>query len=150
MSTFDRPRRWRSHSPARTRAIGRAIAQRLERGDVVALFGELGSGKTTLVRGLALGLGVAPEEPVSSPTFVLLQVYHGRLVLYHLDLYRLSSPQELFGIGIEELLSPDGVTVIEWADRAERMLPATVIRIDLRTVGPRVREIALRQRNAQG
>ncbi|RME95845.1 MAG: tRNA (adenosine(37)-N6)-threonylcarbamoyltransferase complex ATPase subunit type 1 TsaE [Verrucomicrobia bacterium] len=106
-----------SNSPAETEAIGRRWGEEAVRGMVFALTGDLGAGKTQLVRGLAAGLG-SPAR-VSSPTFVLVHEYGGgRLPLFHLDLYRLSSPAEVIDAGLAEyLLDPDGVTVVEWAER---------------------------------
>ena len=102
-------------SEAETAAAGAQLAASLQRGDVVLLYGELGAGKTAFTRGLAEGLGVRGEE-VSSPTFPLVQEYHGRLPLYHVDLYRLTE-REVDDLGLEELVIGDGVVVIEWAER---------------------------------
>jgi len=106
-----------SHSPSETEALGEAWGREAQYGDVIALDGELGAGKTQLVRGLARGLGCAGR--VHSPTFALLNEYGGgRLRLFHLDLYRLNSPAEIITAGLEEFLTrPDGVTVVEWASR---------------------------------
>ena len=98
-----------------TSAEGERLAARLGAGDVVLLFGDLGAGKTAFVRGMAQGLGASPEE-VSSPTFTLVQEYHGRVTLYHVDLYRLDPP-EIDDLGLEELVCGDGIVAIEWADR---------------------------------
>ena len=102
-------------SEAETAAVGAQLAESLQPGDVVLLFGELGAGKTAFTRGLAQGLGVEPDE-VSSPTFTLIQEYRGRLTLYHVDLYRLAEA-EVDDLGLEELVVSDGVVVIEWAER---------------------------------
>jgi tRNA threonylcarbamoyladenosine biosynthesis protein TsaE len=106
-----------SHSPEETLALGEAWGRAARRGDVFALSGDLGAGKTQLVKGIALGLGSAAR--VHSPTFTLLNQYDGgRLPLFHLDLYRLNSPQQVIGAGLEPYLAdPDGVTVVEWAER---------------------------------
>lgn len=110
----------RSGSPAETEALAAGLARYLAAGDVLCLHGELGTGKTCFVRGLARGLGVA--RPVTSPSFVLAHEYRGRLPLYHLDLYRLRGPEEAFDLE-EYLHAGDGVVAVEWADRAEGMLP---------------------------
>ena len=108
-----------THSEDETAAAGRKLAQRLAAGDVVLLSGDLGAGKTAFVRGMAEGLGVDPAE-VSSPTFTLIQEYAGgRLPLYHVDLYRLSSI-EVGDLGLDDLTMEGGVTAIEWPDRLPR------------------------------
>ena len=105
-----------SHSPAETEALGEQWGVAAHRGLVLALTGDLGAGKTQLVKGLARGLGVTAR--VHSPTFTLVNEYGGgRLRLFHLDLYRLETPEQIHGAGIEEFLQPDGVAVIEWAER---------------------------------
>jgi tRNA threonylcarbamoyladenosine biosynthesis protein TsaE len=105
-----------SHSPADTLAIGEAWGRIVPRGLVIGLCGDLGAGKTQLVKGLARGLGIATR--VLSPTFALVNVYPGgRLPLFHLDLYRLDTPEQVQAAGLEEYLYPGGVTVIEWAER---------------------------------
>lgn len=107
-----------SHSPAETEALGEEWGRTAQRGLVIALSGDLGAGKTQLVRGLARGLGVTTR--VHSPTFTLVNEYSGgRLKLFHLDLYRLETPDQIHSAGIEEFLQPDGVAVIEWAERLE-------------------------------
>ena len=107
-----------SHSPVETEAIGEKIGRAAERGIVLALSGDLGAGKTQFVKGLARGLRVTAR--VHSPTFTLVNEYGGgRLKLFHLDLYRLETPAQILSAGIEEFLSPDGVAVIEWAERLE-------------------------------
>lgn len=117
METFE------TNSPEQTVELGRALSERFVVGDCVALIGSLGAGKTALVRGMALGLGLDDERMVSSPTFVLVQEYPGRVPIYHVDLYRLSDPAaELPDLGFDEMLS-NGVVLVEWADRAQGALP---------------------------
>lgn len=107
-----------SHSPAETESLGEQWGRAATRGLVIALSGDLGAGKTQLVRGLARGLGVATR--VHSPTFTLVNEYGGgRLKLFHLDLYRLETAEQIHSAGIDEFLQPDGVAVIEWAERLE-------------------------------
>lgn len=107
-----------SHSPTETEALGEQFGRAAQNGWVIALSGDLGVGKTQFVKGLARGLGISAR--VHSPTFTLVAEYTGgRLTLFHLDLYRLETPEEIRGAGIEEFLAPDGVTVIEWAERLE-------------------------------
>ena len=105
-----------SHSPAETEALGEKFGRAAERGLVIGLSGDLGAGKTQFVRGLARGLGIAGR--VHSPTFTLVNEYGGgRLKLFHLDLYRLETRAQILSAGIEEFLQPDGVAVMEWAER---------------------------------
>jgi tRNA threonylcarbamoyladenosine biosynthesis protein TsaE len=105
-----------SHSAAETEAFGATWGQAAESGLVIALSGDLGAGKTQLVKGIARGLGTTAR--VHSPTFTLVNVYPGgRLALYHLDLYRLETREQILTAGLEEYLDPAGVTVIEWAER---------------------------------
>jgi tRNA threonylcarbamoyladenosine biosynthesis protein TsaE len=107
-----------SHSPQDTESLGERIGRPAAAGLVIGLSGDLGAGKTQFVRGLARGLGVVTR--VHSPTFTLVNEYGGgRLKLFHLDLYRLETPEQLQSAGIEEFLSPAGVAVIEWAERLE-------------------------------
>jgi tRNA threonylcarbamoyladenosine biosynthesis protein TsaE len=107
-----------SHSPAETEALGESLGRAAQPGFVFALSGDLGAGKTQLVKGLARGLGIPAR--VHSPTFTLVNEYDGgRLKLFHLDLYRLETPSQIRSAGMDNFLSPDGVTVIEWAERLE-------------------------------
>jgi tRNA threonylcarbamoyladenosine biosynthesis protein TsaE len=105
-----------SHNPAETESLGERWGRAAQRGRVIALSGELGAGKTQLVKGIARGLGIA--ACVHSPTFTLVNEYGGgRLRLFHLDLYRLETPEQIAAAGLEEFLRSDGVTVIEWAEK---------------------------------
>lgn len=128
-------------SEEETAAVGERLAERLGPGDVILLFGDLGSGKTAFVRGLARGLGAA-ETDVSSPTFTLVQEYAGRVTLYHVDLYRLE-PKEVEELGLEELISGDGVVAIEWADRWHGR-PDDVVEVRLEHAGEDRRRIVVR------
>lgn len=112
-----------------TQDLGRTIGEQASAGDVILLTGELGTGKTCLTQGIALGLGV--EGYVRSPTFVLMTRHHGRLTLHHVDLYRMNSPGEAWDLGLDEQLFGEGVCVIEWADRASELFPADCLWIDL-------------------
>jgi tRNA threonylcarbamoyladenosine biosynthesis protein TsaE len=122
----------RSGSEQQTREVGRILGTTLGGGEVIELCGPLGAGKTQLVKGLALGLGVPGDEPITSPSFVLIREHAGRLTLYHCDAYRLQSVEELLALGLEEMLEQAGAVVaIEWADRFSEALAADAIRIDL-------------------
>lgn len=132
-----------SRSAAETFAYGQQLAERLQPGSVVALSGELGAGKTTLVKGIARGLGVSGE--ITSPTFTLVHEHRGgRLPLYHVDLYRLDSVAEAVGIGLEEYLGGNGVTVIEWAEKIEPLLPPNTIRLRLTILDETTRGIEVK------
>jgi len=122
-----------THSETETSDVGRRLAQTLEAGSVLLLVGDLGAGKTALVRGLAQGLGVPPEE-VSSPTFTLMQEYRGgRVPLVHVDLYRLNDPREIDDLGLEEL-GIESVLAIEWAEKLPRAIAGAVeVRIEHRS-----------------
>lgn len=124
---------WRRSLPSsqHTDRLGRAIGSALEGGESLALSGALGAGKTALVRGIAAGLG-APAEAVSSPTFVLLHEYRGRLPLAHIDLYRLNSRKEAETIGLGDYLSGPTVVAVEWADKAPGILPDDRLEMELR------------------
>lgn len=121
--------RWRTATADATRRLGASLAPLLRAGDVVALTGELGAGKTCLVQGLAAGLDVA--SPVTSPTFMLQRSYAGRLPLVHLDVYRLERVQDVLDLG-DEALAPDVVTVIEWGDTIVQLLPPDRLDVELR------------------
>ncbi len=117
----------------KTEELGQAMAWRLSPGDVIAIYGDLGAGKTAFTRGLARGLGI--QTLVTSPTYTIVNEYlSGRIPLFHFDLYRLSGPEELFDIGWEDYLSRGGVCVVEWSERAEEVL-ADAIRVTIRMDG---------------
>jgi tRNA threonylcarbamoyladenosine biosynthesis protein TsaE len=134
-----------TNSPAATAALGRRLASRLHAGDCVALIGDLGAGKTALVRGIACGLGLADDRMVSSPTYVLVQEYPATVPVYHLDLYRMTSPETEIGqLGLEEMLA-DGVVLVEWAERAEAALPRPRWLISIDVTSMRGRRFTLRR-----
>ncbi len=121
-----------STSEQQTDSLGRHIGVLCQAGDVILLSGELGAGKTCLVQGIASGLGVS--EYTFSPSFVLVREYRGRLMLYHMDFYRIEAIEEVADLGIEEYLHGDGVCAIEWADRAIALLPDQCLHFELRYV----------------
>ena len=137
-----------SETPAQTQAAGERLAAALGAGAVVACIGELGAGKTCFLQGLLRGLGV--ESAVTSPTFVLVNQYRGRLPVYHLDAYRTQSLTELLDIGIEEMLHGDGVTVIEWADKLVALLPERAITVTISGLGDEPRQIVIERTGAPG
>jgi len=122
-----------------TKKLGQEIGKMLVPGDVVALIGDLGSGKTVLAQGLARGLEVPEGDYVSSPGFTLIKEHKGRFPVYHFDLYRLNNLDEVYDLGYEEYFYGQGVTIIEWAEKAERILPEEILRINLSIVPARQR-----------
>jgi tRNA threonylcarbamoyladenosine biosynthesis protein TsaE len=130
-----------SRSAQETQALGERLGARLGRGDVVACIGPLGAGKTCFLQGLARGLGVMTD--VTSPTFVLVNQYRGRLPVYHVDAYRTGSLTELVDLGLEEMLHGEGVTVVEWADKLLPLLPARTVTVTIEGLGDEPRQIEL-------
>lgn len=136
----------RTSSPHATQSLAAALSHNLRAGDVINLTGELGAGKTCFAQGLAQGLGI--KEKVTSPTFNLIKEYKNQMPLYHFDVYRLVSPEELYDLGYEEYFYGDGVTVIEWGDKIEELLPEVFLRIEFQrlldlTLDDNVREIKI-------
>jgi tRNA threonylcarbamoyladenosine biosynthesis protein TsaE len=132
-----------SHSVRETESIAAELAQTLRGGESLALYGEMGAGKTRFVRGVVAGLGGDPHS-VSSPTFVLLNVYDtGRLKVFHLDAYRVHGPEDFEAIGFAELLDQGGVVIVEWPARVESILPATRLNVHLETLAPHKRQIRI-------
>jgi tRNA threonylcarbamoyladenosine biosynthesis protein TsaE len=133
-----------SVSPAATSALGKKIGKTLGAGSILALVGELGSGKTLITRAICAGLGV-PSRQVSSPTFVLVNEYRGRLPVFHLDLYRIAGEADGVELGIADYLRrvASGVMIIEWAEKIFSLLPAGVLKIELQVLSVRERRIVL-------
>ncbi len=129
----------RSHSPAETRALGRSLGELLRGGDVLALQGPLGAGKTCLVQGLAEGLGVDPRAPVTSPTFGIVAEYPGRVWLRHADFYRVESYARLLDAGFDDLCDETGVLVVEWPERFPDVVPPDRLEIRI-SPGPGAEE----------
>lgn len=126
-----------------TITLGRSLGALLRAGDVVALEGPLGSGKTTFAKGLALGLGIPGENAVKSPTFVFLHIYRGRVPIYHLDFFRLENPAEVETLGWDDLLAGDGVVVVEWPEKIGSYLPSDSLRVRFRPAGETERRISV-------
>ncbi|MGC9195332.1 MAG: tRNA (adenosine(37)-N6)-threonylcarbamoyltransferase complex ATPase subunit type 1 TsaE [Syntrophobacteraceae bacterium] len=124
--------------------LGQKLGQLLQPGDIVALWGELAAGKTLLTRGIARGLGIPEKVRVTSPTFTIINEYSGRLPLFHLDLYRLSDPDELQSLPWQECLFGNGVAVIEWPERLGGLLPAKRWDIEFSILGEENREMRIR------
>jgi len=122
-------RHWISRSPEDTFRLAADLARELPPGAVLALHGELGAGKTTLVQGLARALGI--DRPVGSPTYTLINQYPGPCPLYHVDLYRVKDSTEALGLGLDEYLYGNGITAIEWAERMADLLPENTLHVRL-------------------
>ena len=136
---------FKTSSVAATLELGKQLAQRLRAGDCVALTGTLGAGKTVLVRGISMGLGLADPRMVSSPTFVLVQEYPCRMPVLHLDLYRMTAPgEELEGLGLDEMLT-QGVVLIEWANRADDTLPRPRWEVHIELTGAHSRQFEVQK-----
>jgi tRNA threonylcarbamoyladenosine biosynthesis protein TsaE len=130
-----------SKSARQTLSIGRIICGNLQPSDIVCLFGQLGSGKTVLAKGIAWGLGIKKDK-VASPSFVLIREYaQGKIPLYHFDLYRLNNPQDILCLGYEEYLYAQGICVIEWAERLKYLLPKEFLKIELSLKPDKQREL---------
>ncbi len=140
-------RTYYTHSAAETRALAARLGGLLGPGDTLCLIGDLGAGKTTWTQGLALGLGLPPDEPVNSPTFTLVSEHPGgRVPLFHFDVYRLDSAAGLYDLAFDEYLSGDGVVVIEWADKIADALPADRLEITLTPESPDSRRVVVAAR----
>ena len=135
--------RIKTNSAAETRRVGEKIGKLLKAGDVVALEGPLGAGKTTLAKGIAKGLGVKDDREVVSPTFVLIHEYEARERIYHMDWYRLSKVEGQDRLLAEECFNSRGITLVEWADRGKNILPKGRIQIALKYKGLEKRVIEI-------
>jgi tRNA threonylcarbamoyladenosine biosynthesis protein TsaE len=131
-----------SHTPQETHFIGVILGENLRPGDVVALSGELGAGKTCLVQGIARGLDVPEGYEITSPTFTLINEYPGRFILYHMDMYRLSGVQDLIDIGFDACFNDRGVVVVEWAEKIREALPEGALFISLEYLEDNKRKLA--------
>lgn len=132
-----------------TRQLACSLGELAEAGVVVALLGDLGAGKTVFAKGLARGLGVKEHRYVCSPTFTLINEYEGRVPLYHVDLYRLKDPDELFALGIEEYLYGDGVCAVEWFDRFREDWPPHTLEVRIEFVEGGGRRLNVRARQPE-
>lgn len=131
---------------AQTRALGQSIGKSIRKdhtGTRIALTGDLGSGKTVLVQGLAIGVGVLPETYITSPTYTLINEYSGQWHLYHVDLYRLASVEEVASLGLYEILADNAVVAIEWADRIDEKALGEHLSVDIQIVKQDERKITL-------
>ena len=122
---------FRTESPEETQLLGEQLGKTLKQGDVIALIGDLGTGKTCLTQGIARGVGTAQDEVVSSPSYILINEYNGEVPIYHIDLYRLENSEEIAELGLSEYMEGDGICIIEWAERMADALPDTCIRVHI-------------------
>jgi len=129
-------------SPEETRDLGRRLGRQCRGGEIFALIGELGSGKTQFCKGLAAGLGVERPEHLTSPTFVIINEYAGRLTFYHIDAYRLDGSDDLEALGADDLAASGGVMAIEWADRVGGWLPREALEIRFELAGADARRLS--------
>ena len=134
---------FKTFSPEETKGLGKTIGSQLVPGDVVALIGELGTGKTCFTQGLAIGLGVDRNVPVVSPSFTIINEYPGSIPLYHFDFYRIDNIPQVFDLGYEEYFFGEGVTVIEWGEKVDSVLPEKHIKVQLSFQNDDVREIKI-------
>jgi tRNA threonylcarbamoyladenosine biosynthesis protein TsaE len=130
-------------SQTQTQRLGKKLARKLRQGSLVALCGSLGSGKTTMIKGICQGLGV--KELVRSPCFVIMTQYKGKLPIYHFDLYRLKSLEELYTIGYEEYFYGDGICLVEWAEKAKYFLPEQRTDVFLEIISESERGIEIKE-----
>ena len=122
---------FKTETPEETQALGEKLGKTLKQGDVIALIGDLGTGKTCLTQGIARGVGIAPNEIVSSPSYILINEYSGTVPIYHIDLYRLENSEEIAELGLSEYVEGDGICIIEWAERMTDALPDSCIKIHI-------------------
>ena len=132
-----------THNADETRALGFRLGQLLKPGDVLALEGPLGAGKTELVRGLCRGLQIPEEIEVQSPTFTIVNVYPGEVPLYHIDLYRVNDATELYNIGLEEYLYGDGVSAVEWFSLCPQARPKKYLLLEIAFLDAESRRVSL-------
>jgi tRNA threonylcarbamoyladenosine biosynthesis protein TsaE len=130
-----------THCEEETEALGERLAKCLHAGDVVALYGDLGAGKTAFVRGMARGLDI--RESVTSPTFTIVNEYPGDPALFHFDMYRLKNAEELYGIGWEDYLDRNGICVTEWSERIEEALPEDAVRVTISRLNDTERSVRI-------
>jgi tRNA threonylcarbamoyladenosine biosynthesis protein TsaE len=132
-----------SKSTSGTIQIGKSIGSLLLPGDVVALVGELGTGKTQFIKGLAVGVGIGKPTYISSPSFTLINEYKGKIPFYHIDLFRLRAEKEAEDLGLEEYFQSEGITAIEWADRIPSLLPREMLWIQISYTGKNTRSLEI-------
>ncbi|MCX7785187.1 MAG: tRNA (adenosine(37)-N6)-threonylcarbamoyltransferase complex ATPase subunit type 1 TsaE [candidate division WOR-3 bacterium] len=138
-----------TESSEETIELGKNIGTLLKPGDIIAFYGELGSGKTTMIKGICLGLGVKEQDIVKSPSFIMINEYQGRLPIYHIDLYRTKNLEEILSIGLDDYLYGNGICLIEWAEKAESELPQNITKVTLEVLGENKRKIRINRFSAK-
>ena len=136
-----------TNNPEETKCLGKKIGELLKQGNVVALIGNLGAGKTVIANGLCAGLGVK-EGYITSPTYTIINQYDGRIPVYHIDLYRLNNSKELYNLGWDEYIYGYGACIIEWADKAREMLSEEYLMVKIELTGNEKRKIILQAKGA--
>ena len=128
-------------SQEETIALGQKIGSKLKKGDIIAMQGTFAAGKTTITKGIAQALGIT--DTITSPTFCLISEYYGKMPLYHMDVYRLEGGEDFINLGTDDMLYGDGVSIIEWSEKIEELLPSETIRVTLQIQKDGSREIAV-------
>ena len=134
-----------TNNPEETKCLGEKTGRFLKEGDVVALIGNLGVGKTVIANGLCAGLGVN-EDYITSPTYTIINQYDGKIPVYHIDLYRLNDSKELYNLGWDEYIYGNGACIIEWADKAGERLPEEYLMVNIEVIGQEKRKITLQEK----
>lgn len=132
-----------SNSDQETRSFGRQLGKVLPKNSILCFFGDLGAGKTTLIKGIVSAITEIPEEQVNSPTFTYLNTYPGTIPIYHFDLYRINSPEDFLHMGFEDFLSSGGICCIEWSEHIQDLLPKRVVRVVLSHLSEDKRKIEI-------
>lgn len=131
----------KTYSAEETIKLGEKLSERFKKGDIIAFYGELGSGKTTLIKGIVSGLGY--QRPVKSPSFIIMAIYQSKMPIYHIDLYRITDEEEIDNLGLFEYLYSEGISLIEWAEKIEKFLPEKRINIKIKIINKSEREIEI-------
>jgi tRNA threonylcarbamoyladenosine biosynthesis protein TsaE len=142
MNQSRKPRITLSSRPEETERIGIELAKLIKIPGIILLYGELGTGKTTLTRGIAQGLGLEDLSLVNSPSYAIVNTYNGSCPIYHVDLYRLEGERDLFSIGLDDFLGKEGVTIIEWSERLLTEFPEAII-VEIKDAGEEKRELRI-------
>ena len=141
--TTKKEKTYHTTSPRQTFKLGEQLGKSLKGGETILLIGELGSGKTIFAKGIASGLGIKSSTAVTSPSFTFINEYQGRLRLFHIDLYRIDRYEELYDLGLEEIITPANVVMVEWGEKLGPFSPASAIVVRLSSEGERKREIII-------